>query len=321
MTAREAFQTLYRAVNQDVIGQERVVKMMLLALLVNGHVLLESLPGLAKTRLVKCFARRLHGKMRRVQFTPDLLPSDLTGGEILHYEGGHGQIRFQPGPLFADLVLADEVNRAPPKVQSALLEAMEERQVTVGNETHPMSPFFMVVGTQNPIEQEGTYPLPEAQMDRFLMKIVLDYPSYEDECSMLALLRGDQQQPALEQDVLTEAYLSEAQREIDDVFVSPAMDQYIVSLVSATRPQRSGDHGFHRWIQAGISPRGSVALERLARANAWFEARSYITPDDVRSVAFEALRHRISLTYDAQFADVDEDFIIEQLLNDVLIPV
>ncbi|ANY16156.1 AAA family ATPase [Bordetella pseudohinzii] len=321
MPYREGVLALERLVGQAVLGQSEVIRQVLVALLADGHVLLESLPGLAKTRTVKALASHMAAEMRRIQFTPDLLPADITGAEVLQQDaaGGH-RIQFQPGPLFGNLILADEINRAPAKVQSALLEAMEERQVTVGGVTRAMPALFMVLATQNPIEQEGTYPLPEAQMDRFLMKIRLDYPDAEDEAAMLALLRGASAAPAAETaPPLAQEDLFACRAEIEALHVAAAVDRYIVDLVNATR--RPADKELARWIQVGASPRGAIALDRAARAHAWLEGADFSSPDDVRAMAHPVLRHRLHLSYDAIADGVTEDQVIDRLLDVVAVPV
>ncbi|MFU1929048.1 AAA family ATPase [Bordetella hinzii] len=321
MPYREGVLALERLVGQAVLGQSEVIRQVLVALLADGHVLLESLPGLAKTRTVKALASHMAAEMRRIQFTPDLLPADITGAEVLQQDAGGGhRIQFQPGPLFGNLILADEINRAPAKVQSALLEAMEERQVTVGGVTRAMPALFMVLATQNPIEQEGTYPLPEAQMDRFLMKIRLDYPGADDEAAMLALLRGGPSAPAAERaPPLAQEDLFACRAEIGALHVAAAVDRYIVDLVNATR--HPADEQLARWIQIGASPRGAIALDRAARAHAWLEGADFSSPDDVRAVAHPVLRHRLHLSYDAIADGVTEDQVIDRLLDVVAVPV
>ncbi|MCZ8406710.1 MoxR family ATPase [Achromobacter sp. SIMBA_011] len=322
MSQRDAILALERAINQQVLGQDAVVRMIVVGLLADGHILLESLPGLAKTRTVRALASNLDARMSRIQFTPDLLPSDITGADVLQADGAGGhRIQFQQGPLFGNIILADEINRAPAKVQSALLEAMEERQVTVGGTTRPMPALFMVVATQNPIEQEGTYPLPEAQMDRFLMKIRLDYPAAADEVAMLALLRhpaatgGSQAGAPLSQEALFSC-----REEVAAVQVAPAVDEYIVDLVNATRQPAECDADLGRWLQIGASPRGAIALDRAARAHAWLCGAAFSTPDDVRAVARPVLRHRLHLSYDAVAEGVTPEAAIDRLLDTVAVP-
>ncbi|WP_339514782.1 AAA family ATPase [Pseudomonas sp. RL_15y_Pfl2_60] len=325
MDSREQVVHLERFVGQRVLGQQQTIKYVILGLLANGHILLESLPGLAKTRTVKALAEHLDAQMSRIQFTPDLLPSDITGGEILQQVDGQNQIKFQPGPLFGNVILADEINRAPAKVQAALLEAMEERQITVAGQTHPMSQLFMVLATQNPIEQEGTYPLPEAQMDRFLMKLVMDYPHTEDEAQVLRMLRAEDQTEhqakAPEQEVrLAQEVIFAARQEVNKVQVSEAIDRYLIDLVNATRYPADYDADLARWIHIGASPRGGISLDRVARAHAWLAGNDFVSPDDVRAVIHPVLRHRLLLTYDAVADGVNADQVLDRLLDKVAIP-
>lgn len=316
---------LEASVAERVLGQSETIRHVLLGLLANGHVLLESLPGLAKTRTVKALATHLDAQMRRIQFTPDLLPSDITGGEILQQTAEGNQIRFQPGPLFGNVILADEINRAPAKVQAALLEAMEERQITVAGESYPMPGLFMVLATQNPIEQEGTYPLPEAQMDRFLMKLQLGYPKVEDETRVLRLVRREEQQqhgdtrtprPGL----LPQEVVFAARREVAGVHVSESIDRYLVDLINATRNAADYDADLARWITIGASPRGGISLDRVSRAHAWLCGNDFVSPDDVRAVLHPVLRHRLQLSYDAIADGVGADQVIDRLLDKVAIP-
>lgn len=325
MSTREQIAGLEAAVSAQVLGQEETVRHILLGLLANGHVLLESLPGLAKTRTVKALSKHLDARMSRVQFTPDLLPSDITGAEILQQTEQGNQLRFQPGPLFGNVILADEINRAPAKVQAALLEAMEERQITVAGQTHRMPGLFMVLATQNPIEQEGTYPLPEAQMDRFLMKLLIDYPKVEDESRVLQLVRAEersQQSGAepLEITPLAQDAVFAARREVGDVHVSDAIDRYLIDLIHATRRPADYDADLARWLKVGASPRGGISLDRVSRAHAWMAGNDYVTPDDVRAVVYPVLRHRLLLSYDAVADGVGADQVIDRLLDKVAIP-
>ncbi len=323
MSNRDSILELERAIARSVLGQGAVIREVLLGLLADGHLLQESLPGLAKTRTVKTLAQHLAAAMSRIQFTPDLLPSDITGAEVLQQDAqGNSRIQFQQGPLFGNLILADEINRAPAKVQAALLEAMEERQITVAGTTHRMPQLFMVLATQNPIEQEGTYPLPEAQMDRFIMKIVLDYPDADSEKQMLALLRGEARQDAGEPGLrLTQEALFACRAEVDKVHVSEALDQYLVDLVNATRRPAEHDPDLARWVQVGASPRGAIALDKVARAHAWLSGQDFASPDDVRGVARPVLRHRLHLSYDAVADGITADQVIDKLLDTVAIPV
>jgi MoxR-like ATPase len=326
VSPREGIAELQRRMAAAIIGQDDVIRQMIVALLANGHVLMESLPGLAKTRAVKSLASNLDATMRRIQFTPDLLPSDITGSEVLHQEGGTNVFKFEPGPIFGNVILGDEINRAPAKVQAALLEAMEERQITVAGTTHPMPELFMVLATQNPIEQEGTYPLPEAQMDRFLMKVLITYPTPESERSVLALVRSedagasDGKVTAKTEERLSPDLVLAARREINAVRVADAIGRYIVDLVHATRhPELYGDP-LAKWIQIGASPRGGISLDRAARVTAWLAARDFVTPDDVRSIAHGVLRHRLMLSYDANADGVRPDQVVDKLLEVVAVP-
>jgi MoxR-like ATPase len=301
---------------KSIIGQDHVVERLLLTLLCNGNALLEGLPGLAKTRAVKSLAKNLAATLNRIQFTPDLLPSDITGAEIYLGEDATERFVFQPGPLFANLVLADEINRAPAKVQAALLEAMEERQVTVAGKTHKMEDLFMVLATQNPVEQEGTYPLPEAQMDRFIMHIYIDYPDDESERDVIRLVRNETKggsEAAIEP--LPQQAVFDARGEIHNVAVADAIEQYIVSLVAATRRPAEYGEDLARWIQVGVSPRGSLALDKASRAHAWLQGRDHVTPDDVRAVIHDCLRHRIMLSYEANAEGVTTDRVIDEVVK------
>ena len=323
MTALNDLKALQASMAESVLGQDQVIRQILIGLLANGHLLLESLPGLAKTRTVKALARHLEAKMSRIQFTPDLLPSDITGAEVLHQVDGQNQIRFQPGPLFGNLILADEINRAPAKVQAALLEAMEERQITVAGASHPLPPLFVVVATQNPIEQEGTYPLPEAQMDRFVMKVLLDYPSAENEGQVLRLLREEEQAAttqAVQGFTLAQEVIFAARQEVSAVQVSPAIDRYLIDLVNATRHPGDYDPDLARWISLGASPRGGIGLDRCARADAWLQGQAFVTPANVQAVAHPVLRHRLQLSYDAVADGVSADQVLDRLLSTVAIP-
>ena len=310
-----AIQSMMQQMARSVIGQEDVVRTLTLALLCNGNVLLEGLPGTAKTRSIKTLSRVLTAKLGRIQFTPDLLPSDVTGNEIYQDNHGKSELTFQPGPIFSELVLADEINRAPAKVQSALLEAMEERQVTVAGKTYPLPPLFMVLATQNPIEQEGTYPLPEAQMDRFLMKITVDYPKTEAELSIVRLLQTEEGQETDELSSISQDHIFAAREIIQDMQVAPSVEQYIVDLVMATRQPESYSAELAGWIDTGSSPRASIALHRCARACAWLAGRDHVLPEDVTSVIHSVLRHRMILSYDAIADNVSPDRVVDELLN------
>ncbi len=317
---RETILEFESTVNESIIGQQAVVRQILIALLADGHVLLESLPGLAKTRTVKAIATRLAATMSRIQFTPDLLPSDITGAETLLQSGSERTLTFQPGPIFGNLILADEINRAPAKVQSALLEAMEERQVSVAGKTHRMSDLFLVMATQNPIEQEGTYPLPEAQMDRFLLKALITYPSPESERDMLRLLRRENTSTAASPAVLAQEVIFSVRQAVAKITVAPAIDDYIVSIVNATRHGGDVDAELGKWIEIGASPRGAIGLDRASRVQAWLQGRQFVTPDDVRAVIHPVLRHRLILSYDANADNVSADQVVDRLIEKVAVP-
>ncbi|AJZ62607.1 AAA domain family protein [Paraburkholderia fungorum] len=317
---RETVLRFESSVNEAVVGQQAVVRQVLIALLADGHVLLESLPGLAKTRTVKAIATRLAATMSRIQFTPDLLPSDITGAETLLQSGTERTLSFQPGPIFGNLILADEINRAPAKVQSALLEAMEERQISVAGKTHRMAELFLVMATQNPIEQEGTYPLPEAQMDRFLFKVLITYPSPQSETDMLRLLRRESGNTAEVPNVLAQDVIFAVREEIRQIAVAPAIDDYIVSLVNASRHAGELDADLGKWIEIGASPRGSIGLDRASRVQAWLQDRKFVTPDDVRAVIHPVLRHRLILSYDANAENVSADAVVDRLIEKVAVP-
>ncbi len=307
---------------RSVIGQEYVVERLLIALLANGNVLLEGLPGLAKTRSVKSLAKTLEAGLSRIQFTPDLLPSDVTGTEIYQNTATGDTFKFQPGPIFNNLVLADEINRAPAKVQAALLEAMEERQVTVAGTTHKLPDLFMVLATQNPIEQEGTYPLPEAQMDRFLMKIYINYPDEAAEKQVIRLVREEEKhaQSALgEQVTVPQQAIFDARQGIQNVHVSEAIDTYITDLIFATRYPERYSQNLKTWIQVGASPRGSLGLDKAARVHAWMQGRDFVTPDDVQAIAKDVLRHRLTPSYEAEADRISTDCMIDELLKRVAV--
>ena len=315
--AREALLDLKARIGKSVLGQDHLVESMLIGLLANGNLLIESLPGLAKTRAVKTLAKNLAADLSRVQFTPDLLPSDVTGAEIYVQTEKGGQFQFQKGPIFANLVLADEINRAPAKVQSALLEAMEERQVTVAGKTYKMPDPFMVLATENPIEQEGTYPLPEAQLDRFLMHVVITYPDEATEGEIIRLNREESAQKpkdhGAEPPPVPQQAILDARGEIDGIFVSDLAQKYIVDIIYATRfPARYGDP-LAKWIQIGASPRGSLAFDRCARVRAWLDGHDFVTPDHVRAVVHDCLRHRLILSYEALSQGVNADQVIDKI--------
>ena len=327
MTYRDAILALQTAMNAEVLGQSRLVERMVIGLLADGHLLIEGLPGLAKTRAVKAMAKHLAADFSRIQFTPDLLPSDVTGTDIYYAEGGKGEFRFQPGPVFGNLLLADEINRAPAKVQAALLEAMEERQVTVGQTTHALPDLFMVLATQNPIEQEGTYPLPEAQTDRFLMKVLVGYPAAADETAVLRLLRAEEQaalvpksgeetrtgRPAEAPIALDDVFA--ARREIASLHVAGAIETYIIDLVNATRRPAEYSQDLGRQIELGASPRAGLALDRCGRAHAWLRGQDFVSPADIQAIAPDVLRHRIGLSYEATGAGRDADAVLADLIK------
>ena len=323
-TAQRAFGRLRNALRTRIIGQDALVDRLLIALLADGHLLVEGAPGLAKTTAVKELAARIEGDFHRVQFTPDLLPADLTGTEI--YRPENSSFVFQRGPLFHNVLLADEVNRAPAKVQSALLEAMGERQITVGRTTYRLPPLFLVMATQNPIEQEGTYPLPEAQLDRFLLFVRIHYPAGEAEQAILRLVRAEALRSVESCGEIPEvtrvgaSVIFEARREVLDTHLSEPLERYLVELVLATRsPIRYGDD-LARWIAFGASPRASIALDRCARAHAWLDGRDYVAPHDIQAIAHDVLRHRVLLSFDAEAESVDADHVVEALLSRVAVP-
>ena len=316
MTVLNAINELKARMSYSIIGQELVIDRLILGLLANGNLLLEGLPGLAKTRAVSTMAENLAAGLSRIQFTPDLLPADITGTEIYHSVGGKDILEFQPGPIFNNLILADEINRAPAKVQSALLEAMEERQVTVGGKTRKMEPLFMVLATQNPIEQEGTYPLPEAQMDRFLMHVKVDYPSDEDELKIVRLVREEETGGHLEKpDAIAQDVVFSARQEINHIYSSENIERYIVSLISATRYPEKYDQQLAQWLEVGASPRGSLALDKCSRVTAWLTGRDHVVPDDVRSVIHDCLRHRLILSYEANAEGITVDQVINEIIK------
>jgi MoxR-like ATPase len=308
------------AVHLRVVGQRDTVQGLLIALLTGGHVLLEGLPGLAKTLLVRSLAGALHTTFRRIQFTPDLLPGDIVGTPVYHQ--GTGEFRVYKGPVFANIVLADEVNRAPPKVQSALLEAMEEQQVTIDGTTYPLPSPFLVLATQNPIEQQGTYPLAEAQLDRFMMKLRIGYPARDEEREIIrrVALRPGAERQEVESPTSAEEILR-AGEELESVRVDQRIQDYIVDLVFATRePDAAGLHELNSLLEFGISPRATIFLTRAARAHAWLQGRSFVLPDDVKAIAPPVLRHRLRTTYEADMKGVDADMIVALLLRTVPAP-
>lgn len=310
-------QKLSQEINRAVIGQTDVIERLLVALLANGHVLLEGMPGLAKTLLVKCLGTALGVQFERIQFTPDLLPSDVVGTMI--FQPKTGEFTAHRGPIFANLVLADEINRAPAKVQSALLEAMQERQVTIGGHTHPLPKPFFVMATQNPVEQEGTYSLPEAQVDRFLFKLLVDYPSLDEEALMMERWGQVTKAPQL-QAVSSGEELLGLRAHVDQVHVSPAVQAYILALVRNTRSLTVPDAKGYRLLSFGASPRASLALYQAGRALAWLRGLDYVSPEIIQDVAPDVMRHRVGLTYEAEAADQSADKIIGELLAKTPVP-
>ncbi len=302
-----------------VIGQQKLIDSMLVCLLSDGHLLVEGLPGLAKTTAVNALAEAIEGDFHRVQFTPDLLPSDLVGTDIYRHE--KGEFEFRPGPLFHNILLADEVNRAPAKVQSALLEAMAEHQITVGQTTYQLPDLFMVLATQNPIEQEGTYHLPEAQLDRFLMQVRVEYPTRDEELAILEL-DNDKQKAAQKppKRILSQKNLLQMRQAVAKTYLDPKLHRYIVDLVQATRNPGRYDKDLARWSRFGGSPRASIALGRCARTEAWLRGDEYVSPEHIQHVAPEILRHRVLLTFEAEAEGIDTDVFIDRLLELVAIP-
>jgi MoxR-like ATPase len=320
-TAREEVLGLKERMSGDIVGQQEMIERLIIGILANGNILVEGLPGLAKTRAVKSLAQHLQADLSRIQFTPDLLPADVTGTEVYHMGDEGGEFRFDPGPVFANIVLADEINRAPAKVQAALLEAMEERQVTVAGTTHALPELFMVMATQNPIEQEGTYPLPEAQMDRFLMHVLIGYPDEAAEEDIIRLVRsetaGSSGAPAAP---ISQEVIFAARKEIDAVHCAESIDRYLVDLIFATRyPQRYSE-ALAGWIEVGASPRGGIALDKCARAHAWLAGADFVSPDDVRAIAHNVLRHRVILSYEASADGVTADQVVTEVVKQVAVP-
>ena len=320
---QQAFEKLQSYMQAHIVGQQKLVNRLLVVLLADGHLLVEGAPGLAKTKAIKTLSDGIEGSFHRIQFTPDLLPADLTGTDI--YRPQEGSFVFQQGPLFNNLVLADEINRAPAKVQSALLEAMAERQITVGNQSYPLPPLFLVMATQNPIEQEGTYPLPEAQLDRFLLHVFIDYPDLEYEKQILHLARdealGDlEHRNRHEIEPLSQEDLFEARRQVLQVHMAEPVEEYLLQLVLATRNPEPYSPQLANWIEYGASPRASIGLDRCARAHAWLAGRDYVAPEDVQEMAFDILRHRIILNYEAEAEGITPDRFISELVARVPVP-
>ena len=313
MSLAAQFQALESALNQVIVGQPHLIQRMLIALLSDGHLLVEGPPGLAKTKAIKTLAEQLEGRFHRIQFTPDLLPADITGTEI--YRAETGQFEFQSGPIFHNLILADEINRAPAKVQSALLEAMGEGQVSVGKNTLPMEKLFMVMATQNPIEQEGTYPLPEAQLDRFMMQVNIDYPDRQHERVILDLVENEakDQIPEMPQKI-DQMSLFAARDEILNLHMADSVKNYLVELVIATRQPENYSAELAQQIAYGVSPRATLALSRCARAKAWLQGKDFVSPDDVQAVVHDVFRHRLLLSFEAEA----EGKTVDQLVDDIL---
>jgi len=315
MQHQEAFQELRRYLSERIIGQQHLVERLLITLLADGHLLVEGALGLAKTKAIKELSRKIEGDFQRIQFTPDLLPADITGTDI--YRPEDGSFKFQPGPIFHNLILADEINRAPAKVQSALLEAMAERQVSVGSRTIPLAPLFLVMATQNPIEQEGTYPLPEAQLDRFLMQVKIGYPNLEAERQILRLNRQEPQQtaPIEASERVRQTDIFAAREAVMGLYMAEPVEEYIVQLIMATREPGRYDQRLAAWIQYGSSPRGTIALDRCARAHAWLQGQDFVSPDNVQAVVHDVLRHRLLLSFEAEADGITPDHVIDDLLK------
>jgi len=314
MSLQDKFSQLKENLSQQIVGQEMLIERLMIALLADGHLIVEGAPGLAKTRAINALSKGIEGNFHRIQFTPDLLPADLTGTEI--YRPQDGTFRFEKGPIFHNLVLADEINRAPAKVQSALLEAMAERQVTVGSQTYQLEPLFLVMATQNPIEQEGTYPLPEAQLDRFLMHVKVGYPDAAAEAKILALTRAEAHKDFESQESidLMQEDLFTARDQVLDIYMSDELQAYIIQLIINSRETQSLDNDLNRWLDYGASPRATISLDRCARAAAWLAGRDFVTPEDIQSMAYDVLRHRLILTYEAEAEGIDSDQVIEKLI-------
>ncbi len=320
--AQSALHQLQEHINTQIIGQTGLVERMLIALLADGHLLVEGAPGLAKTRAINVLSRGIAADFHRVQFTPDLLPADLTGTEI--YRPQPGSFEFQKGPLFHNLILADEINRAPAKVQAALLEAMAERQITVGKASYPLPPLFMVMATQNPIEQEGTYPLPEAQLDRFLLHVKIDYPDAVHEQAILHLARqeakGSLQHSVAAFEKISQQTVFEARNEVLNIHMAESLEQYLLQIVLASRNPGVYGADLAGWLQYGASPRASIALDRCARAKAWLQQRDFVDPSDIQDMAYDVLRHRLILSYEAEAEGITTDDVIKQLIARIAVP-
>ena len=317
-----AVQHLKSYIGEQIIGQDVLVERMLIALLADGHILVEGAPGLAKTRAINALSKGVQADFHRVQFTPDLLPADLTGTEI--YRPQQGSFEFQKGPLFHNLVLADEINRSPAKVQAALLEAMAERQITVGGTTYPLPPLFLVMATQNPIEQEGTYPLPEAQLDRFLLHVKIGYPEAEHEKLILQLARSEAMQNSIStkqnHQPISQENLFSARQEVLNTYMAENLQDYLLQIILATRNPGAYGEDLASWVQYGASPRASIALDRCARTKAWLSGKDFVAPEDIQDIAFDVLRHRVILSYEAEAEGITSDDFIEQLIARIAVP-
>ena len=310
-------QDLLAEIEKVIVGQRRLVQRLLIGLLADGHILIEGVPGLAKTLAVKTLSEAIQASFQRIQFTPDLLPADLTG--TLIYNPGTNEFSARQGPVFANLILADEINRAPAKVQSALLEAMQERQVTIGDRTYPLESPFLVLATQNPIEQEGTYPLPEAQVDRFMLKVVITYPDRDEERGILRRMTGEPLPPV--HPVVTPERILQARDVTRGIYVDPKIEEYVLDLVFATRdPAKAGLESLQALIAYGASPRASIYLINASRAHAFLQGRGYVVPEDIKQVALDVLQHRVIVTYEAEAEEVTSADIVQQLLDHIEVP-
>jgi len=316
MEAQQQFIDLHQYLNSQIIGQQHLTQRLLIALLAGGHMLVEGAPGLAKTKAIKTLSAAIEGDFHRIQFTPDLLPADITGSDI--YRPEDGSFVFQRGPIFHNMILADEINRAPAKVQSALLEAMAEQQVSIGSTSYPLPELFLVMATQNPIEQEGTYPLPEAQLDRFLMHVVVDYPNADSEKQILQLSRSDSfENPAPPPAILSQSTILAARDGLKQLHMASEVEEYLVQLILATRTPQAYGEELRQWLDFGASPRATLALDRCSRAHAWLNGRDFVTPDDIRHVAHDVLRHRIILSFEAEANGITPNKVIDSLLANV----
>ncbi len=314
MAYHEVISELKNWLSHQIIGQEKLIDRLLIAMLADGHLLVEGAPGLAKTKAIKNLSTAIEGDFHRIQFTPDLLPSDITGTEI--YRPEDGSFRFQHGPIFHNLVLADEINRAPAKVQSALLEAMAEHQVSVGRQTFKLPGLFLVMATQNPIEQEGTYPLPEAQLDRFLMHVTVDYPTIDSERKILHLVRNEARKVNVEPPAqVPQEALFAARQEVLNIHMAEAVEEYILQLVMATRNPEVYSQELASWIDFGASPRGTIALDLCSRAHAWLKGKDFVSPEDVHEVFHDVLRHRVLLSFEAEASGINPDKVLDKILE------